>query len=75
MKNYDLNEKLKEIDEVIKEGPFDDTWESLSDYRVPEWYDKMRFGIFIHYGVFSVPAFGCEWYPRLMYEKEMVDCY
>ncbi|MBO4346482.1 MAG: alpha-L-fucosidase [Lachnospiraceae bacterium] len=75
MKNYDLNEKLKQIDEVIKEGPFSDTWESLSNYRVPEWYDKMRFGIFIHYGVFSVPAFGCEWYPRLMYEKEMVDCY
>ncbi|MCR4647930.1 MAG: alpha-L-fucosidase [Lachnospiraceae bacterium] len=75
MKNYDLNEKLKEIEKVIDEGPFSDTWESLSSYRVPEWYEKMRFGIFIHYGVFSVPAFGCEWYPRLMYEKEMVDCY
>ena len=29
----------------------------------------MRFGIFIHYGVFSVPAFDNEWYPRMMYVK------
>ena len=75
MKNYDLGERLEVIEGVIKEGPYEDTWESLSKYKVPEWYEELRFGIFIHYGVFSVPAFGCEWYPRLMYEKEMVDCY
>ena len=29
---------------------------------LPEWYDKVKFGIFIHWGVFSVPSFGSEWF-------------
>ncbi len=70
MKNYDMQEKLKSIDEVINAGPFHDDWDSLSAYKVPEWYAKLRFGIFIHYGVFSVPAFDTEWYPRMMYVKD-----
>jgi len=43
------------------------TWESLQHYRVPQWYQDAKFGIFIHWGVYSVPAFGNEWYPRQMY--------
>ncbi len=70
MKNYNLQEKLKAIDEVIEKGPFSDNWESLAGYRTPDWYDKMRFGIFIHYGVFTVPAYDNEWYSRNMYEKD-----
>ena len=62
--------KLKEIDRVIAEGRFKDTWDSLSQYRVPEWYRDAKFGIFIHWGVYSVPAFGNEWYPRNMYMKD-----
>ena len=31
---------------------------------MPEWYRDAKFGIFIHWGVYSVPAFGNEWYPR-----------
>jgi len=53
----------------IPEGPFTDTWESLSEYRVPPWYMEGKFGIFIHWGVYSVPAFGNEWYPRSMYTE------
>jgi alpha-L-fucosidase len=34
---------------------------------VPDWYRDGKFGIFIHWGVYSVPAFGNEWYPRNMY--------
>lgn len=49
------------------EVPYQPTWESLSHYRCPEWYRDAKFGIFIHWGVYCVPAFGCEWYPRLMY--------
>ena len=51
----------------IPEGPFGPTWESLSNYQVPDWYIDGKFGIFIHWGVYSVPAFGSEWYPRNMY--------
>src|SRR6185437_10632665 len=43
------------------------TWESLSKYKTPDWFRDAKFGIFIHWGVYSVPAFGSEWYPRLMY--------
>ena len=58
---------LKEIDRVIERGRFKDTWESLGQYRVPSWYRDAKFGIFIHWGVYSVPAFANEWYSRNMY--------
>lgn len=64
---YDMQPYLQKIDQVIEEGPFQDTWESLSKYQVPDWYRKAKFGIFIHWGVYSVPAFGSEWYSRNMY--------
>lgn len=48
-------------------GPFDPTWESLERYVVPDWYQDAKFGIFIHWGVYSVPGFANEWYPRNMY--------
>ncbi|MBN1877061.1 MAG: alpha-L-fucosidase [Anaerolineae bacterium] len=46
---------------------FEPTWESLAQYEVPQWYLDAKFGIFIHWGVYAVPAFGNEWYPRNMY--------
>jgi len=46
---------------------FEPTWGSLKNYSVPQWYMDAKFGIFIHWGVYSVPAFANEWYPRNMY--------
>lgn len=46
---------------------YEPTWESLKTYRVPDWYQDAKFGLFIHWGVYCVPAFGNEWYPRNMY--------
>src|SRR3954464_6450749 len=43
------------------------TWQSLDTYNVPDWFRDAKFGIFIHWGVYSVPAFDNEWYPRNMY--------
>jgi len=44
-------------------------WKSLDARPLPSWYDESKFGIFIHWGLFSVPAYGCtgggaagEWY-------------
>jgi alpha-L-fucosidase len=48
---------------------YEPSWESLKRYEVPEWYRDAKFGIFIHWGVYSVPAFGSEWYPRQMYQQ------
>jgi len=61
---------LKEVDRNGHNGPFRADWESLQKYEVPEWYKDAKFGIFIHWGVYSVPAFGNEWYPRNMYREE-----
>lgn len=64
---YDSVAALKAIDRVIAQGPYEPTWESLSNWQSPQWYQNAKFGIFIHWGVYSVPAFGNEWYPRSMY--------
>ena len=53
----------------IPVGPFKPSWESLEHHTVPEWYVDAKFGIFIHWGAYSVPAFGSEWYPRNMYRQ------
>lgn len=60
---------LERVDKVIAQGPFSDTWESLCQYQIPQWYEDAKFGIFIHWGVYAVPAFSNEWYPRNMYLK------
>ncbi len=60
-------EYRKEIQRVIADGPFAPSWESLQGYQLPGWYQDGKFGIFIHWGVYSVPGFGNEWYPRQMY--------
>lgn len=60
---------FKEIQEVNALGPFHDDWESLSAFQMPEWFEKAKFGIFIHWGLFSVPAYSSEWYSRHMYEQ------
>ena len=38
------------------------TWESLDSRPLPPWYDEAKFGIFMHWGVYSVPSFGSEWF-------------
>lgn len=65
---------LKEVDATNRQGPFRPDWESLQKYEAPEWYEDAKFGIFIHWGVYSVPAFSSEWYPRNMYEPGL-DAY
>ncbi|MFV0466151.1 MAG: alpha-L-fucosidase [Lachnospiraceae bacterium] len=60
---------LSEIEQVIKKGPYQDSWDSLCRYSVPRWYSDAKFGIFVHWGIYSVPAFGNEWYPRHMYQR------
>jgi alpha-L-fucosidase len=66
-KSSTLAAHLATIDQCVEAGPFAPTWESLAAYRPPTWYQDAKFGIFIHWGVYSVPAFGNEWYPRNMY--------
>ena len=51
-------------------GPdkYEPSWESLGQHEAaPEWFRDAKFGIYFHWGVYSVPAFGSEWYPRWMH--------
>ena len=49
---------------------YEPTFVSLEKVNpVPEWFKDAKFGIYFHWGVYSVPAFGNEWYPRSMYIK------
>ena len=41
---------------------FEAKWDSLDKRTLPSWYDDVKFGIFIHWGVYSVPAIGSEWF-------------
>jgi alpha-L-fucosidase len=58
---------------TTSQGPkkvFEPTFESLNQANpVPEWFMDAKFGIYFHWGVYSVPAYANEWYPRSMYIK------
>jgi len=64
------NALLKEAERQANDGPFRADWASLRHYEIPQWYKDAKFGIFIHWGVYSVPGAENEWYPRNMYKPK-----
>ena len=54
--------------EPISSGKFEPTWESLSQYQVPEWYKNAKFGIWAHWGPQCQPGQG-DWFARSMYDE------
>jgi alpha-L-fucosidase len=65
-----VEESVKKIEGVIAQGPYSASWDSLEKFQVPKWYEDAKFSIFIHWGVYCVPAFDNEWYPRNMYLQD-----
>ncbi len=57
---------LQQIRQVNAQGKYRPQWDSLCRHEMPQWYRESRLGIFLHWGVYSVPAYYNEWYPRLM---------
>jgi alpha-L-fucosidase len=57
------------ISQQVGQGQyFQPTFQSLEKVNpVPEWFKDAKFGIYFHWGVYSVPAYANEWYPRNMY--------
>jgi len=47
--------------------PYDPSWDSLAPHADPTWFNDAKFGIYFHWGIYSVPAFDTEWYSRNMY--------
>ncbi|QZT39094.1 alpha-L-fucosidase [Halosquirtibacter xylanolyticus] len=49
-------------------------WESLSKHKAsPEWFADAKLGIYFHWGIYSVPAYGDEWYPFRLYQTKETD--
>jgi alpha-L-fucosidase len=52
-------------------GPVQPNWESIrANFKDPDWFRDAKFGIMMHWGVYSVPAHGSEWYERYMYDAK-----
>lgn len=43
-------------------GRYQPDWASIDSRPLPGWYDESKFGIFINWGVYSVPSFSSEWF-------------
>ena len=57
------------IDEI--DLPYKPSWNSLGRHATPEWFKDAKFGIYTHWGGYSVPAKGPNgsWYPHNMYRE------
>ncbi len=60
--------------EIYSQQEYSPTWESLDSRLVAPWFADAKFGIFIHWGLYSVPAWGpngtyAEWYQYYLQEK------
>jgi len=53
-------------------GPFQATWDSLKQYRCPDWFRDAKLGIWAVWGPEAVPMQG-DWYARKMYEEGSPD--
>jgi len=51
---------------AVAAGPFEPNWDSLRQYRVPDWFRDAKFGIWAHWGPQCQPERG-DWYAREMY--------
>jgi alpha-L-fucosidase len=51
-------------------GKYEASWKSLTKHPIPEWLIDAKFGIYAHWGIYSVPAYGNEWYGKSMYDKD-----
>ena len=56
------------VKEAMPAGPFQATWDSIkAGYKTPAWFGEAKFGLFMHWGLYAVPAYHNEWYEKHMY--------
>ena len=60
-----VKKQHKRVEENVPQ--YDTTWNSLAKHKTPEWYKDAVLGIYFHWGIYSVPGFGC-WGGRNMYQ-------
>ncbi len=59
---------VRENKEPVEKGKFKPEWQSLQEYKVPEWFRNAKFGIWAHWGPQCQPEQG-DWYGRFMYNE------
>lgn len=63
-----IEKEIAKMAEGVTAGPYRADWESLKSHNeAPDWFRDAKIGIYFHWGVYSVPAYGNEWYPRRMH--------
>lgn len=55
--HYDIDEQ-----DPVQSKIYPPNWDALDKRPLPSWYDQAKIGIFVHWGVFSVPSFRSEWF-------------
>lgn len=65
-----LDREIARMSEGVAAGPYQANWESLkAHHEAPDWFRDAKIGIYFHWGVYSVPAYGNEWYAQRMHLK------
>ncbi len=65
-----IEKQISKMDKLNAAGPYKPDWKDLEKHEAaPEWFRDAKFGIYWHWGVYSVPAYGNEWYPKWMHVK------
>lgn len=59
---------VREGNEPVTAGKFAPTWQSLQQYKTPEWFRNAKFGIWAHWGPQCQPEQG-DWFGRFMYNE------
>ncbi|MCD6304514.1 MAG: alpha-L-fucosidase [Planctomycetes bacterium] len=66
-----IKQEVQKMDRGARQGPVKPDWASLKKHvAAPEWFRDAKLGIYFHWGVYTVPAYGSEWYPRNMHLKQ-----
>ena len=61
------NSQKKKTEAVQDKIVYEANWESLKQHKTPDWFLDAKFGIYCHWGPYSVPAYETEWYAHWMY--------
>lgn len=62
MKSFEALVYILFIFPTVFSTKYEANWESLDSRPLPTWYDEAKFGIFIHWSIFSVPSYYNEWF-------------
>jgi alpha-L-fucosidase len=65
-----IQQQMATMKAGVAAGPYKADWESLQAHNeAPDWFRDAKIGIYFHWGVYSMTAYGNEWYAQRMHNK------